>query len=72
MKCAECVHARRFSGDGIYCVMYGMITRTKNECNRKGARRREGDEDRGGPLRGEGEGQAGDGRGDPGAVPEVL
>lgn len=37
MKCRECVHARKFSADGIYCVQYGMIIRDGHECTLPGA-----------------------------------
>ena len=41
MKCKECVHARRFSADGIFCVEYGMIIREGHECTLPGARKKE-------------------------------
>ena len=41
MRCEICEHARRFSGDGIFCVQYGMIIRDGHECTLPGAREKE-------------------------------
>lgn len=41
MRCRECVHARRFSAEGIYCVQYGMIIREGHECSLPGAMKKE-------------------------------
>ena len=43
MRCRECVHARRFSAEGIYCVQYGMIIRNGHECTLPGAKEKAAD-----------------------------
>lgn len=54
MKCRECGNGKPIAEDGVYCVQYGIIISRSHECTRKGARRRERDEDRRGDD-GEGE-----------------
>ena len=48
MKCSECRHGRRMIRNGhlcVECVLYGIILKADHECDRKGAERRERDED---------------------------
>ena len=45
MKCKDCAEGRRFSAGSVYCIPYGMIIREDHECQQKGGRPRERDED---------------------------
>ena len=47
MTCGKCPEGRRFSGDGVYCVLYGMIIRASHICTRDGGYRHEGEDDGG-------------------------
>ena len=62
MRCRDCAEGKSIGGSGILCIQYGIIIGEDHECNQKGARRRERDEDNSQPGEGETE-HAEDGRG---------
>jgi hypothetical protein len=48
MKCKDCAEGKRHTRNGhgcVQCILYGMILLEDHECTRKGAKRRERDED---------------------------
>ena len=47
MKCRDCAEGKRIWGGGVMCLQYGIIIGAEHECNLKGGRLREENDDHG-------------------------
>ena len=41
MRCRDCAEGKPIGGNGVLCILYGIIISEDHECKQKGARRRE-------------------------------